>query len=116
MSEAAERELTAEVIETMAPVHPARIAIDGPNGAAGWPLSDTIGIPENGGGFGQMFAGGSVYSSAAGTFLVSGPLRDAYWARGGSAGSLGWPTAAASCSAGTCSQAFQNGSLTAPAS
>ena len=90
--------------------------VDGPNGAAGWPLSDTIRSPENGGGFGQMFAGGSVYSSAAGTFLVSGPLRDAYWARGGSAGSLGWPTAAASCSAGTCSQAFQNGSLTAPAS
>ncbi|KQZ08727.1 hypothetical protein ASD23_10090 [Agromyces sp. Root1464] len=83
----------------------------GPTGAAGWPASDTVRVVENGGGLGQAFAGGSVYSSAAGTFLVSGSVRNAYWSRNGSAGALGWPTGAQSCSGGVCSQAFQYGTL-----
>ncbi|MEQ1737583.1 MAG: hypothetical protein ABL886_14410, partial [Rhodoglobus sp.] len=68
-------------------------------------------IPANGGGFGQSYSLGSVYSSTAGTWAVAGGIRSKYFALGGAAGSLGWPTADAVCSAGTCTQAFQRGTL-----
>lgn len=87
------------------------VANGGPNGALGWPVSDAIGFAANGGGSGQVFENGSVYGSPAGTFAVTGALRDAYFARGGSTGSLGWPTSVASCTGTQCVQSFQNGTL-----
>jgi uncharacterized protein with LGFP repeats len=83
----------------------------GPDGRLGFPASDTIPIPQNGGGYGQMFAGGSVYSSDSGTFAVSGGVRSYYFKLGGSAGSLGWPTGAQSCTGDACSQSFQRGTI-----
>ena len=81
-------------------------------GALGWPTSDLIAIAGNGGGFGQAFAAGSVYSSAVGTFGVVGGLRDYYFALSGAVGSLGWPTADGVCVAGgACSQSFQSGTI-----
>lgn len=85
-------------------------------GAAGGPLgqktSGVMVIPQNGGGRGQAFQGGSVYASAAGAFAVSGGVLTTYFSLGGSAGALGWPTAAATCSNGTCVQTFQTGTIT----
>jgi uncharacterized protein with LGFP repeats len=86
-------------------------------GELGWPHSGSITIPQNGGGFGQAFGGGSIYSSVAGTFAVSGPTLTAYFGVGGSAGSLGWPTGAMVCgSDGSCSQPFQKGTIYATSS
>jgi uncharacterized protein with LGFP repeats len=65
----------------------------------------------NGSGSGQVFRGGAIYSSAAGTFAVPAALRTEYLKLGGNTGSLGWPTAAASCSGGDCGQAFSGGLL-----
>lgn len=83
----------------------------GPTGALGWPASGLISIPQNGGGTGQAFASGSIYSSLAGTFVVAGPVRTTYFGQEGSAGPLGWPTAAQTCTAGGCSQTFQGGTI-----
>jgi len=83
----------------------------GSTGPLGKPASGVIPIPENGGGTGQVFAGGSIYSSAAGTFAVTEPVRVGYFARGGAAGALGWPTGEGSCAPGVCSQQFQGGKL-----
>lgn len=81
-------------------------------GALGWPRSDTVAVSQNGGGTGQAFEGGSLYGSTAGTFIVSGGIRDFYFSRQGAAGTLGWPTAAASCASATaCTQAFQGGTV-----
>ncbi len=73
--------------------------------------SGLLTISGNGGGFGQAYSAASVYSSSAGTWAVSGGIRTKYFGLGGSSGSVGWPTADAVCSAGTCTQAFQRGSL-----
>jgi len=73
--------------------------------------SDPIQILENGGGVGQVFAGGSIYASAAGAYGVAGAIRAQYFATGGAAGPLGWPSGAASCAASECSQAFTGGIL-----
>ncbi len=83
----------------------------GMTGPLGSPASGVVSIPENGGGTGQVFAKGSIYSSAAGTFAVVDPLRVGYFARGGSAGALGWPTGGGSCTADRCVQPFQTGKL-----
>ena len=87
-------------------------AAGGHTGALGLPASGLIAIPQNGGGTGQSFKGGSIYTSVAGTFVVKGAVRTAYFAQGGSAGVLGWPTGAATCSGAICTQKFQNGTLT----
>ena len=57
----------------------------------GLPLAPQSPVP---GGRAQAFQQGSVYWSAAtGGHLVSGPLRDAWWATGGVTGRYGFPTA-----------------------
>ncbi|WP_104088514.1 hypothetical protein [Cryobacterium sp. N19] len=74
--------------------------------------SSLITIPDNGGGFGQAYGRGSIYSSIAGTYAVSGAIRSSYFAQGGAAGNLAWPTSAADCgTGGSCSQAFQGGTI-----
>ncbi|MFH8250734.1 LGFP repeat-containing protein [Microbacterium sp. B2969] len=87
-------------------------ASGGSRGVLGAPVSWTIPIPENGGGIGQAFKGGSVYSSAAGTFAVTEPIRAGYFGLNGAAGTLGWPTAAGVCDATSCRQSFTGGTLT----
>lgn len=84
----------------------------GAAGALGFPTSIEVAIAANGGGAGQAFENGSVYSSAAGTYWVSEPIRTPYFAQGGAVGVLGWPTGPMTCSGGTCSQPFQGGTLT----
>lgn len=83
----------------------------GVSGRLGWPLSSQVKYADNGGAWGQVFGGGSVYSTATGTFTVSGAMRDAYWGAGTKA--MGWPISEASCTGGICTQKFQNGTLTA---
>ncbi len=76
----------------------------------GWPTSEasTIGSASQ---WGQAFTGGSVYSSAAGSFAVLPPLLTAYFAQGGASGPLGFPTGAVGCLAGVCTQTFTGGAL-----
>lgn len=88
------------------------------NGAAGalrFPTSSTLSITAQGTtGSGQVFQGGSVYSSQLGTFRVDVPIRDTYWAYAGAAGALGWPTAERSTSTangGGAGQSFQAGAI-----
>ena len=80
----------------------------------GLPMIDRVVVlnARNGNGAGQTFQNGTIYSSASGTFAVVLPLRDVYFAKGGNAGSYGWPIAAQTCSSSTCSQRFQHGTLT----
>lgn len=94
-------------------IEAAYAALGGRNGILGARMSEPIAIPQNGGGHGQVFAGGSIYSSGAGAFAVTGGIRDFYFSRGGSAGSLGWPTGNATCDASgtSCTQSFQNGTI-----
>jgi uncharacterized protein with LGFP repeats len=87
-------------------------AAGGPAGALGQKSSGVIQIPQNGGGRGQAFVGGSVYASAAGAFAVSGGVLTTYFSHGGSAGTLGWPVAVGACTNGTCVQKFQSGTIT----
>lgn len=65
-------------------------------------------------GFLQYFERGMVLSSATtGTFSVlNGPMREAWGARGGSGGSVGWPTGDQETVAGELRQQFQRGVLT----
>lgn len=87
-------------------------SLGGPAGSLGQKTSGVIPIPQNGGGRGQAFQGGSVYASTAGAFAVTGGIQTTYFSLGGSAGSLGWPTTAATCTNGTCVQKFQSGTIT----
>ncbi|MFB8386182.1 hypothetical protein ACFC3F_03470 [Microbacterium sp. NPDC055910] len=87
-------------------------SLGGDTGALGKRTSVLIRIPQNGGGYGQTYETGSVYSSAAGAFAVVGGIRATYFTVDGSAGLLGWPTSAQSCDAnGACSQSFQGGTI-----
>jgi hypothetical protein len=69
--------------------------------------------PSNGSGKVQIFAGGYVYSSAAGEFTVvpGTPLANTWASSGWIRGSLGWPVAEKVCTSGVCSQQFQGGTL-----
>lgn len=98
----------------MGAVLAAYTASGGPSGAWGAPLSGSIGVSENGGGQGQAFAQGSAYAATPGPArFVSGAVRDTYFAYGGAAGVLGFPTADAQCGlpGNGCAQSFQNGSI-----
>ena len=82
-------------------------------GALGYPTSDTTcGLTE--GGCFQHFQGGTVmYSPAGGSWAVTGVLRDGWFRTGSENGTLGYPTAAASCGLrnGGCLQRFEKGTL-----
>ena len=90
-------------------------ASGGAGGPLGYPLTGSVPVPAsspNGGGVQVAFQFGLVESSAAGTFTVKDAIRDAHGRSGGVAGPYGWPVAEQSCSAASCSQAFQNGTIT----
>jgi uncharacterized protein with LGFP repeats len=89
----------------------AYLAAGGPEGALGLPTSTQYTYTQNGGGTTRVFANGSLFSSAAGTFAVTEPIKSAYFAQQGAWGPLGWPASAMTCTSGTCVQQFQNGSL-----
>jgi len=82
-------------------------------GALGYPTADqTCGLP--GGGCGQQFQGGSIYTSTeGGTHAVLGSIATTWSGTGAETGPLGYPTAGQACglrSAG-CFQTFQEGSV-----
>ncbi|WP_432520830.1 CAP domain-containing protein [Kineococcus sp. SYSU DK006] len=79
---------------------------------AGYPTSDAFGGLV-GGGSGQHFTGGSIYTSpASGTHLVPAAVREAWAARGWEAGALGYPVSGARAVAGGVRQDFLGGSVT----
>lgn len=87
-------------------------ASGGDSGALGKRTSDLIRVPENGGGVGQVYQNASVFfSGPSGAWAVSGRIRDFYFARGGAAGSLGFPTSAQKCDSSWCTQDFQKGTI-----
>lgn len=93
---------------------PVRSAFDAAGGATGsWgvPVSALMALPHQGGGAGQAFANGSAYYRDGGpAFFVSGAIRSHYFALGGAAGKLGYPTGNPQCvSAAQCQQEFQFG-------
>jgi uncharacterized protein with LGFP repeats len=87
----------------------------GASGPLGYPLTGSLPVASsspNGGGVQVAFEHGLVESSAAGTFTVKDAIRSAHGAAGGVAGPYGWPTAEQNCTTTSCSQAFQNGTIT----
>ena len=102
---------SAGVFGVTEPVRTGFTATGGASGEWGPPVSAVISIPENGGGYGQAFAKGSVYYRPGGSaFFVSGAVRDHYWSLSGAAGRLGFPVGAQQCSGtASCQQEFQFG-------
>lgn len=89
----------------------------GPASALGSPIRVASTLTANGiSGVLQEFQKGTMLSSAtSGTFAVlHGPIRDAWGARGGSGGSLGWPTGSQESMSGGVRQQFQNGMIVIP--
>ncbi|RBY96427.1 hypothetical protein DQ237_07145 [Blastococcus sp. TF02-8] len=80
------------------------------DGTLGYPVLEQVCGLRNSG-CGQLFQGGTLYSSPAGTAYVAGAIRDAWGARGWENGPLGYPTANPVTSGGTTTQTFQRGIL-----
>ncbi|MEI4281469.1 LGFP repeat-containing protein, partial [Klenkia terrae] len=90
-------------------------AAGGPAGPLGYPTSGLI-CGLRGGGCGQVFQGGRIYSTTAtGAHAVSGAIQDAWIAQGWETGALGYPTGEARTVAGGTTQDFQGGSITTSA-
>jgi uncharacterized protein with LGFP repeats len=65
------------------------------------------------GGCGQVFQTGRIYTTAGtGTHAITGPILDAWLARGWETGPMGYPTSAAYAVTGGTAQDFQGGTLT----
>ena len=82
-------------------------------GALRYPTSGLI-CGLTGGGCGQLFQGGRIYTHpTAGTHALTGAIHDAWIGQRAEAGPLGYPTAAAVCglAGGGCRQTFQGGTL-----
>jgi hypothetical protein len=80
----------------------------------GDPTSNVASVSGNGGGTVQQFAKGSIYTSALGTYGVTGAVRAKYTALGGPAGALGWPRKAEAVRKGANGgtvQGFQKGTV-----
>lgn len=88
-------------------------AVGGQGGKLGYPITDQFCSPSRQGC--QIdFASGSIYmESGKLPYVVSGPVRDAWWARGGHAGDLGYPVSDYQCGLirGGCQQDFASGSF-----
>ncbi|MGY1652637.1 reprolysin-like metallopeptidase [Geodermatophilus sp. SYSU D01119] len=81
-------------------------------GSLGYPVTDAgCGLVD--GGCYQHFQRGTLMTGPAGTWALSGGLRDGWFASGSETGFLGYPTAAAVCGLrnGGCFQPFQGGPL-----
>ena len=98
------------------PIGDAYAASGGASGPWGVPTSvvSTI-VTTHGTGQGQNYSNGQALSSSAGTFLVPKSVQSVHGANGWVRGDLGWPTAAASCTGGACSQQFQGGTISVTA-
>lgn len=84
----------------------------GSAGPLGPPTSGVVAFTQNGGGSLQNYVNGSIYASAAGAFvMMSGPIRDQYWAMNSFIGYRGWPQGEVSCVGTTCSQSFMVGTI-----
>ncbi|MGY1743501.1 MULTISPECIES: N-acetylmuramoyl-L-alanine amidase [unclassified Blastococcus] len=87
-------------------------SMGGATGVLGFPTTSDAATADRRG-FVVRFQGGDVYHSAAtGTRAVVGPTAAAYWARGGSASPLGFPTRSTYAVPGGQRTDFQHGSLT----
>jgi len=80
-------------------------------GVLGYPTGPTQLRNGNGVGVAQGFEKGALYVKDGKDVLLSGPIRDEYARQGYNAGTLGWPTADASCklAADGCKQQFDAG-------
>ncbi|SDO35355.1 LGFP repeat-containing protein, partial [Klenkia soli] len=81
-------------------------------GPLGYPTTDLVcGLA--GGGCRQSFAGGAVYTSTSGTWVVRGAVLAAWAATEAEGGPLGYPTTGLICgmSSGGCGQVFQGGRI-----
>lgn len=87
-------------------------ALSGPSSSLGWPAANVQAFQ---GGTGQRFQNGTLMSSSAvGTTILEGGIRDTYFALGGPSSSLGWPEAnveSFSGGGGGTGQRFQTGSI-----
>jgi uncharacterized protein with LGFP repeats len=90
-------------------------AAGGPTGVLGARSSGLVYYSSNGGGYAEAFANGAIFYKPAvgGAYVVRGSIRDAYFAAGGAAGRYGWPTSDQTCTAGTCTQQFEGGQISA---
>lgn len=101
-----------------------RVAIDAAyarfGSTLGQPVSDYNYLPDNGGGTVRAYQNGAItWTETLGAHVVTGDFRAEYSARGGTAGSLGWPASSANAVAGNGDgrvQGFQNGALAKSAS
>lgn len=86
--------------------------LGGAGGDLGTPLARPQNVTDpNGNGVAQQFERGWIHSSSAGVFATSSAAMAEYSRQGWVRGWLGWPTAAAVCDAGTCSQEFSAGTI-----
>jgi uncharacterized protein with LGFP repeats len=76
------------------------------NGTLGYPTTEEIPLV---GGVGQVFQGGTVYASPAGTFVVKGWVRDRWLTLKAEVGFLGYPTSEEVPVTGGVRQSFQGG-------
>jgi uncharacterized protein with LGFP repeats len=88
------------------------IATGWETGSLGYPTGDQICGLANGG-CKQTFQGGTMYTSPAGSYVVSGAVFTAWAAAGAESGPLGYPTTGLICGLknGGCGQVFQNGRI-----
>jgi uncharacterized protein with LGFP repeats len=88
------------------------MADGGANGVLGVPTSNPTAVTDpNGNGGDQIYTGGVIHTSAAGTFVVLGAIMTEFSAQGWIRGALGWPTANQVCTSVGCSQAFAGGGI-----
>jgi uncharacterized protein with LGFP repeats len=83
----------------------------------GAPTGTATTVGANGGGSVQAFNGGALtVRSQVGSPVIhlTGRVRTYYNTTGGVSGPLGWPVTEATCTATSCSQRFQNASITCP--
>jgi uncharacterized protein with LGFP repeats len=92
--------------------HTAYVAAGGPSGPLGWPATGPIHFSASGGGTVQGFAGGALAGAdGAAAYTLTGVMRSAYNSAGGVTSELGWPSGDSSCTAGVCTQQYQNGTI-----
>ncbi|MBX3111392.1 MAG: hypothetical protein KF857_05220 [Fimbriimonadaceae bacterium] len=72
------------------------LGLGGTTGVLGWPLAPSFNSgqsPQGTAGAAQTFEGGTLYSSAKGTWMVSGAVKSEHDRLGGTTSTLGYPTA-----------------------
>jgi uncharacterized protein with LGFP repeats len=94
------------------PVATAWTATGAESGPLGYPVMGVVCGLKNSG-CGQVFQAGRIYTtSATGTHAITGPILDAWLARGWETGPMGYPTSDAYPVTGGTAQDFQGGTLT----